>query len=78
MRSSLCAVVLILAVVGVGCGQRGADQPAGPETPAATSGADQQPADSPDLAKEGFDAGDSEELEPAQGTEVDTAPDEGS
>jgi hypothetical protein len=78
MRSALCAVVLVLAVAGVGCGQKAANEPAAQATPAATSGAGQQPADSPDLANEGFDAGDSEELEPAQGAEVDAAADEGS
>jgi PBP1b-binding outer membrane lipoprotein LpoB len=77
MPRTLCAAVLVLAVVCVGCGGGVGDQPAAEATPVATTEVGQQPTDSPDLAKEGFDAGESETLEPSQEGEGGSAPDNG-
>ena len=74
MPRTLCAAVLVLMLVCVGCGRGVGDQPTAEATPAATSGIGQQPTDSPNLAKEGFDAGDSKSLEPSQGDANETTP----
>lgn len=69
MTRTLCASVLVLAVVCVGCGPTTDDRPADVQTPAATSDAGHgQQGESPDIANEGFDAGTGEELQPAQGS----------
>jgi hypothetical protein len=72
MTRTLCATLLVLAVVCVGCGPTADDRPADVETPAATSdGGHGQDSDSSDIANEGFDAGTGEELQPAPETADD-------
>lgn len=79
MRTTLYAAGLVVTLVCIGCGQGVKDQPEAGATPAATAASgQQQPADAPDLAKEGFDAGDSEALQPSQGDEGGTSSDGGS
>lgn len=72
MTRTLCATVLLLAVVCVGCGPTADDRPADVQTPAGASGAGHGgDGESPDIATEGFDAGAGEELQPAQGSADD-------
>lgn len=79
MHRTLCAAILVLGVICIGCGRGAGERTSDEAAPAPTVTAEQQPADdSPDLAKEGFDAGEGEELQPNQGAEDQATSEDGS
>jgi hypothetical protein len=66
MSRTICTAVLVISILGLGCGQEATEQPV-PPTPAA-----QEPASEADrskasavVAEEGFESGDTETLQQA-------------